>query len=164
MAVTRSWVGSPRDWIIVGIAFLWLSGLVGLVSYVSFPPSKPLIATGTVVSVSTRSPSRSPKLNIFIETEQGVLHLYTDLGRISTKVVVGDMVRAEYDTDAFGRNFHRIWDLRRGEEILFSKERAFPAATAEADQIGWFAFFGSLFSLAVIGVGAWLSVSSRAKP
>lgn len=164
MAVTRSRVGSPRDWIIVGITFLCLSGLIGFASYVSFPPSKPLVATGTVISVSSRSPSRSPKLNILIETGQGVLHLYTDLGKVSSKVVVGDMVRAEYDTDVFGRNFHRIWDLRRGEEILFSKERAFPAATAEAEQVGWLAFFCSLFSVAVIGAGAWLYASSRPNP
>lgn len=164
MAVTRSWIGSPRDWIIVGIGLLCFSGMFGLVSYVSFPPSESMVATGTVVSVSSRSPSRSPKLNIFVETGQGELHLYTDLGGISSKVVAGDVVRAEYDTDAFGRNFHRIWDLRRGEEILFSKEIAFPAAEAEAKQIGWFAFFCSLFSLAVISAGAWFYVSSRSKP
>jgi len=161
MDTAPSWVGSARNWIIVGIGFLWFSALMGLVSYVSLPPANPLAVTGTVVSVSYRTPARSPKFNIFIKNEQGELHLYTDLGKIQSKVAVGDVVQAGYDADVFGRNFHRIWDLRRGDEVLFSREHSYPAATAEAHQIGWFAFFIAIFSAAVVAVGVGLRVRFR---
>jgi hypothetical protein len=164
MDTPPSWVGSGRDWIIVGVGFLLLSALIEFASYISFPPDSLITATGTVMSVNHRFPSRSPKLNIFIDDGRGVLHLYTDLGVIRTKVNVGDVVQAGFDKDIFGRNSHRMWDLRRGNEVLLSKEKSFPAAAAEARQIGWLALYGSVASLVVIAVGVGLQVCFRPTP
>jgi hypothetical protein len=161
MDALPSWVGSGKQWLIAGFGMLLFSALIGIVSYVSFPPVNLMAATGTVVSVNHRNPSRSPKLNIFIDNGQGVLHLYTDLGVVRSKIGVGDVVQAKFEKDIFGRNFYRMWDLRRSGEILLSQEKSFSEARIEARQIGRMAFFIFAVSVVVIAIGAILQLRFR---
>lgn len=162
MDASSGWKGSGKNWVIVGMGLLAMSGLFGLVSHASRPPASLMTATGTVVSVDKRSPSRSPKFNIFIDDGHDVLRVYTDLGMIRSTVGVGDVVQASFEKDPFDRNFHRAWDLRRGNEVLLSKENLFPEANAEASQIERVALFGAVISAAVIAVGAFLQARFRA--
>lgn len=155
-------IRSGKNWLIAGFLALWLSILTGLISYITLPPTTLFGATGRVVSVNY--PNRKPKVIIFVDDGHEVLHIYTDLGVLQSNVVAGDVVEVKFARDVFGRNFHRIWDLRRGDEALLSKAKSFPEAEAVARQIGWLAFLGFAVSSAVLAIGVSFQTRSRAAP
>ena len=138
--------------------------LILLTAHVSRAPTALHEVSGTVVAISDAQPSGHPKLNVFVRSGTDVIRLYTDLYVLSRRPAVGDTIDAEYEDDFLGRNFHRFWALRVGDDVLMSKAASMASAADESRKIVQFALGCFAFGVLIIGIGILRKMRALSAP
>lgn len=139
----------PDYWLVLGAFAFICAVMAALVAYVSQPPASLYEAVGSVTAIRGNISTKHPKLNIFVSNGHEELRLYTDFGSLNRLPQLGDVVEAEYAADPFGRNFHRIWGLKDGSNVLMDKASSMASALLEDQQIYRFALVFFVFGVAI---------------
>lgn len=144
-------------WKTAGAASLFAGVTLAVIAYVSAPPKSLHSVRGEVLRTFASTPSKgSPKWNLVVYQRPSIVNLYTDCGAVRSPVHAGDIVDARYQSDVFGRNWHRLWELRRGNEVLLSSADTFAQASAEARAIFFVSLVLFVLGSSSLALGWWL--------
>ena len=99
------------------------------------------------------------RLIIVVDYGPGLIRIFTNVGMLNSpesraNLAAGDVIDAEVSDDMFGRNLHRVWSLRRGRQVIFSREELTGNRLADAQRF-------AIYSAAAFSVGVAMFLLGR---